>query len=582
MKILIEEIYFENVFPTRGNLEKESKPLKIFKWVQYKLIVPTSDFIIGLFEYMMRTKWFIIIFIALFVRMDGIALICDFITIFLYVPISFDPGAIYQTVLMLFVTFWPILMMIPKIFILYVVYLILDHIRVKKAENILYKHENYNEGFYSSTGTVITVTAPMEAGKTTLITDMTLIGERKIRKDALAIMQEKHLLFPDFPFSKFEKDLDKRIISGEILTHTHIKKYVKNVIKKNFPEKNTLYGYDGHFDIDVGLGLTNLFTAISDYAQAYFLYTRVNPLSVANYSIEFRYDFVNNGHFRYYYGDFFNDDDFISRRSHIVDHNDYRLGKKMYPLSPVVHGHGGVVITLTEFGKDRGNVIKNRQHEARDEEANPLNDLMAEYQKLVRSACTISHKNMNKFITDEQRLEDINAEQRNISETQIFIEPQAEEKNALVMFWAEPVIFHKIVTGYLDIYFEKYRPKRSDKTLLFYLWGWLAFYCNLYLLKRYNRFGYKILRLRVKETVLDDKPKDTQKYFIQFRKIYNRHFRTDPWAKFYDDLNVLANVNIDEWAMYKELTADTQELQSQNSYFFKRLMLITKTLKGGE
>ena len=84
---------------------------------------------------------------------------------------------------------------------------ILNKVAANIAYAELYHGERRNRGFINERGVVTVVYAPMGAGKTALITDMALSAEVELRDQALEIILECDLQFPNFPWINLEDDL---------------------------------------------------------------------------------------------------------------------------------------------------------------------------------------------------------------------------------------------------------------------------------------------------------------------------------------------------------------------------------------
>ncbi len=575
--IYLIRILFDNYLEEDSKRKNvDSKFYKSFLFFEKKILDPVVNFIKDFLHYLIyESRFYLILFICIFFfDINLFTVVLDVIGWMFYFSSSLNLLSIFEIVVCVLLDLGPFLLKVPLIIYLLIAYLIFDKIRKNKAFEHLQHFENYNKGFICSLGINTLILGAPGAGKTQMMTDMVLSTEEILRTRLLNILIEIKNEFPDFPFHKLEKEMDDLIKHHQIYNHFMAKDFIsfKFYMMEN---TNDLYGYDFNrfkFDYDNGLYVENLYEALSDYAQANYLYSLKTPLSATNFAIRHDGKLVDRNHFKVWNYDYFKaKSNMIDYRfnSKIIDFNSFRINKKLNTEEKNSYKLDGGVVALTEVGKERRNQFYTNKLDRNDFKANQLNDGFNDYMKMKRHDCTIRNKPIFMLFADDQREESLNADLRDLFEYKITIHQQdASFQSSLFGFDNSlSIVILETIVAKIDEFNLKYDVVRSDKTLLKYLLNKVSYAINSYLTKRHNTFDFKMIEVDV-DNGIDCKK---QKYFLMKKKIYSRRYSTNCYSAFFEEKYMQSSsgfIDLKNFGFYK---ANIKELVSMNSYFIEDL-----------
>ncbi len=155
---------------------------------------------------------------------------------------------------------------------------------------------------------------------------------------------------------------------------------------------------------DDALKENGLFDVAETYAHAYFIYMVQSSLILSNYSIRSDNEPIDLGNLPLWMTDFFGGRR-DGRRSHVLDFDVLRLGKKVMENNARAGSFEFGVVAITEIGKERGNNLELKEVKKSTDEANQKNDLFNSWLKMCRHSATVDNFPFIKVFTDEQRPE---------------------------------------------------------------------------------------------------------------------------------------------------------------------------------
>ena len=410
--------------------------------------------------------------------------------------------------------------------------------------------------------------------KTTLITDMALSQAVMFRQEAFTRLQKADMKFPYFPWICFEREILRCMEHGVIYNLASIKKWVKLKEKRFNKHGNVnlqLYGYDikryGEM-YNGGLKEETLFEVLSTYAQLYFIYVIESSLIVSNYAIREENALISEGNFPMWDTDFFSKHKRESRRSHILDFDVLRLGRKVIENNEKAGSFEFGVVAITEIGKERGNNLELKEIKKEAKETNQKNDLFNSWLKMCRHSATVDNFPFIKVFCDEQRPESWGADARDLCDV-ITIVKSGEQRLALPFYTIEEMLTEWAFNKFTSFYYEL-RFNRGDNTLLIYLLK----KATAYLFKRnesiYNRYGFSVLSIEKERGTMDGKT-EKRKYYLSSKKIYSDRFSTDCFSDYFNDLAIKTKIGLNDYIEYITSKASVKELKMQNSYFINSL-----------
>ena len=261
--------------------------------------------------------------------------------------------------------------------------------------------------------------------------------------------------------------------------------------------------------------------------------------------------------------------DALSRHSHILDFDMLRLGKKMIERNAKSNAFEFGVLIMTEVGKERGNMLETSEMKKSDEEANQKNDRFNEWMKMIRHSATVDNFPFVRVMMDEQRAMSLGADARELAYI-IEIEETGELRLAMPFFQLGEIL-HAVVGRRFAKWYEDFRYRRGDNTLVSHFLKWLAAAETRHYERIYNTFSYKRVSVKMQNGSLEGESKE-RKYYIMPKKIYSKRFSTDAYADFFYEKAIRSEVGIEDLEEYEGERATLRELEAQHSYFIGNLM----------
>ena len=453
---------------------------------------------------------------------------------------------------------------------------------IKKGyDDLAHKHA-MNCGFLKSTDYCINIKGAPGAGKTSLAVHMGLEWNNIQHKDALDIMFSMEMLFPAFPFAAFRLKVEEYIASHLVWCVPQLDIIVDEIEEcyNRTPSPHLLYGYDADlwtYDRDTGTALISIFDAMRRYAKAYLIYSNDN-LIVSALPIRIDGYFKRIGkHLEKWYGEFFKrtmrEVKKVSKYSHILDEDAWRLGKKMDPDGKFAGTFCPGIWIKPEIGKSHGNQFETEGQKRDDDECNEKNDLFHWMLKMLRHVCSTIHNVVfMRVITDEQRPEDLPANLRMIMSI-VAIEDKSELKLALPFARQIDWLYEHTYKPFIKFY-EDYCHHRSDVVLSVFLMKLaVSGLYNLYWYI-YNTFGYYELDLSVEkgsEYGKGDSVKRTHLYYFFVKLAYSERFSTDSHSMWFAKEQIEAGVGIRDYPTYQGIMQTPEEMDAQHDFFIEKM-----------
>lgn len=573
--VILSSVLLNLMTKTENNdYGKETRPLKIFRKITVKYVMPIVRYIQTLFQFFRYygIYWKLLIVIWVF-NLNLATIVVGFLAFYFYFAITFDFVSIYTNLVRLFSDSKVFFSVMPWWGYVLVLLVVINICCKAYARDYLKHMELRNKGFINSLPIVSMIVGTMGLGKTTLLTDMTLSQQAIFRDKAYTMMLECDSKFANFPWQIFELELIEEIEAKRIKNLATMRRYIyrKKTAFNKQPTTDNCFTYDIDkypMDYDDKKGIIPLWEVLEIYAQLFFIYIISSSLIVSNYSIRDDARLKDKGNLPLWDSDFIKresiDVEKRSRYSHILDFDIMRLGKKVKENNPRSDSFDFGVITITEAGKERGNSVENSGKRKTDASTNQLNDGFNKWIKLCRHPATVDNYPFVKVFFDEQRPESLGADARELCQL-VHIRAASDKKNALPFFFIEDFLYKLIYTRLIKIY-ESHRYRRGDMTLSAHLAHILATAIHNRYSRLYNLYGYKVLTLEVEDGTQDGKYKESS-YYLAFKKIYSKRFDTACFGDIFAKRSVKTSGDILRYPEYKQLRANTNELKSQNSHF---------------
>lgn len=547
---------------------KDTVPLKVFKAASRVTYQPVKRFVAGYIAIIKENSWIWICWVILWALNFNLAtIVVEFFAYYFFFAVEFDFATIYIQLVKLFADLKTPFIYFPYWALLFFIYPLFDRFRKRIANLRLRHYEARNCGFINELPIVSLTCGSMGKKKTTAITDMVLSQEVMFRQKAFDILQKNDMKFPMFLWIKFEKALQTEIENDRVYNLATVKCWVISL-----EQNGELFGYEGErygLEYDNGLKAENIYSVLSTYAQAYFIYIIQSSLIVSNYSIRTDNLLADSGNFPMWLTDFF-PTNFRrnSRHSHILDFDILRLGKKVLENNPNAGSFEFGVIGITEIGKERGNNLELQEKKKSADEANQKNDRFNSWLKMCRHSATVDKFPFIKVFADEQRPESWGADARDLCDI-VNIVSSGELKLAMPFYTIGDMIAEWAFNRFINLYYD-FRFRRGDNTLLVHILKSVTAWLWKRNVKIYNRYGYSVLKIEKERGTMDGKIQ-RKKYYLMSAKIYRKRFATDCFADYFNDMALRTNVGLNDYREYLTDCASVGELKAQNSYFINAL-----------
>ena len=572
---------FNRALTTLNVRNEESKQLKQFKVLEIKF-GRLKAWIVSFKEFLQNKKYLTLWLAIWLYNLNFFTIICELIAFIFYFPSTFDILNLYVIVYKLFFDLMLMFKGLP-VFLWIIIGLIgLNVYRHNKAISNLEYYESYNTGFVKSLPSVNVVHGLMGSGKGQVMTDIVLTKGKTMREDAKETLEKFDRMFPYFPFVLLESTLKLWRLQHRIFSLSTIEKEIEKRKKMFYhaydrhlfkSAKAVLWGYDFlkyGLEYNNNLYMVNIFNIITEYAQAYFVYT-TKELNISNYAIRSDGILEDFGNFPLWNYDFFNRNpeelDKISTYGHILDQDILRRGKKVNPNNPFSDTLEFGVVVMTELDKERGNQFVEKELKFSDEETNQKNDLFNFGLKLDRHSSTIDFKHYMFIIFDLQRLNSTNAD---LQECGGHLGVGRKDKKNFVMplFFLEE-FFAGLLAGFYTKYYSLSKLYHADNTLLLHLIKKVLGGFYNYYDKMYNLYGYDLHHLQIED--LSTNTIKERKYFLLYKKNHALRYYTDSLVDYFRKSALNKNVGIDDYPSYSGVKATKEEFSKQNSYFQQKL-----------
>ena len=556
---------------------KESKPLKAFKRLSDVTYRPVKRFLGGFIDFIKTTPVYLKIWACIWAFYFNLfTIVIEFIAFYLYFVVSFDFGSIYRQIYKFFFDIWTIIDFLPLWSLLLAGIIGLEYMSRNIGYNELYHRERRNRGFGNERGVVTVVYGEMGAGKTALITDMSLSADVELRDMAFEIILESDLKFPNFPWINLEDELKKAILFHVVYDLWSCRRWLKKKYRRwlKSPCREKIFGYDYErygLTYNNALEVADVWQVLDDYACAFVIYIRQRSLIVSNFSIRSDNFISDLGNFPLWNADFFKRDsrliDSFSRHSHIIDYDMLRLGKVMIENNPNKNAFGFGVYVISEIDKERKNAPELKDVKADSEQCNQKNDLFNVLLKMSRHACVVANRVFIKIFADLQRPESLGADARELGEV-VYIDGN-KEKTLTLPFFA-PFYFFELFYLWtkpkFDNLYTRYRYQRSDNTLFMYLLKNITSAMQHHYERICNTFGSTVLNLEVESGRMNGNVKK-RKYFRQDKKIWSGRYATNCLSGIFETRAEINRIGIDDLPEYAAKMATNEELSLQHSHF---------------
>lgn len=591
------------VYGTPNNdYNADTKPLKAFKRLALRVGLPVKTYVTGFFRFAKNAAAYRWIFCILWIyNLSFLTIQLEAVAYLFYFSIAIDFLSIWTQIVKLCIDLTVAIGFLPWWLWAIAGWKTFDSIRRKIGYARLEQYERRNRDFLNAHPGALFVVGKQRAKKTTIITDMALTQEDIFRSEAKKLIFECDKQFPNFPWINVElcykKARERHLMPTLASCRDFLKKLryhferdraekysqeVKNGVFRRLNKKHGyeygdfIFGYDferyGLF-YNNGIRVINVFEAIENYVQLFYIYTAPTSLIFGNYPIRTDLTRDDLGNFPDIRQDFFKSDpadmEKDSRYSHPMDFNASRLGKVTDVNDPYKDGQEIGITTLMEFAKERGNQNTNAGLKAEDDECNVKNDGFELNTKMKGHDATIMYYTFDRKLYDDQRPDSLGADNRDLCDI-IMIREVTSGKIVMPGFaWGE--LLYLIATNIYDKTYFAFRKKRGDNTLFIYLLKKLYNPIYRYYDRIKNLYTVQTARLKTWNEMTNETEQENGKYYVSHKKVYSNRFATDGIKDFYHQKALRSKVGLNDYPTFGDVRMTVKEMRGMNSRFYTQI-----------
>ena len=582
---------------------KDSGPLRCWKWGRNKVIRPVVRAVKGYIRFVRSRKLYVLAFVLIW----GYAL--NFLTIGLeaaafvfYVGPAVGWGNIWIQIAKFVIDFsvawfffpWPVWFALGY----WLFHLWRRHLGTKR---LLEKIELGFEFIKKYVGALFFV-GRQRSKKTSCIVMCKLLYERFYRDRALKKLKRWKKRFPRFPWINVVKFTQAARKDRRLFMLYHCRKFARRLRsiyrlpKGDFKDKwvawfrrrygytydNLMFDYDpteGGMQYDNALELIDVFKAIEVFMQLFWIYGNELTSDFANFSIREDFTFDDEGNFPIFDGDILKkttkESMDASQYSKIINYDAFRPGVKFDENDPFKDSAEYGIRVVEEYAKERGNK-DTRQRAAKGEEefvATQNNDGYELDNKVRGQVALVDFDDYSVGLYDDQREGSLGADNKDLA-TVCKIEGVAEEVFLLPFFEVEEAIFRFMEWIYDKVFMSLFSKKGSNTLLQYFL---DKLFCPLFAWheKLENEFTASKVKLRVRDGAVEGADTSTmEELWLLHRVVYRGRYASDSCKSFYEYRFKRSTKGMDDYETYDTINVTTKQRSKQKSYFSE--LMLTK------
>lgn len=579
MPIVLVLVLVKALAYSQVNNDYNQDTTALVRWKRFvdKVCKPVKAWFVVLFNFFKEHKaWIRLCFVVWAFSFNFFSIVIEFVAFYFYFIASFVFTDVYGQIVKLIFDLSPMLDFLPGIVWLVATIWLVNRIRRNVGYNRLNHMEMKNRGMLNSMPIVAMWCGTMGKGKTTSLTSSSLSWEIMFRDKAFELMLETDMKFPYFPWINFEVALRKAMAKHSVYNLATCRRFVRSKMLKFYrkPYQCNIFDYDFErygTTFNDELKMIDIWKALEDYAQLYFIYVVESSLIISNYSVRTDLVMQDAGNLPLWNTDLFQRrpelSQAYSKRSHILDFDCLRLGKKMIENNKLANSFEFGVVSITEIGKERGNMLENKHKKKTDAETNQLNDLFNSTLKMIRHAGTVCNFCFVRVLLDEQRPESWGSDGKELADV-VFIKEKSEMRLAMPLFLEE--LFLDWFLNKFRSKYSEYRYEHGNNTLGMHLYHGIASLLYNYRLRTYNTFGYQTWDIQV-TSGRNESEYEIKNYYLLYKKDYADRFASDAYSDFYVTKSLDSEYGINDLPAYQATKATVDEFKQQNSYFMTDL-----------
>lgn len=581
---------------TRHN--EDTRPLRGFKKMRDRAWIPFKGAVFAFNRFMKRHWWYLLVMALIWAYNVNILAIANEVLAYLfYVSWAGDFSAFSNILIQaakLAVDLTVVQNFIPGWIWFLIGYKLLDIWRKHIGRNRLKKCIEADMEFIDKYPGALFVTGKQRSKKTSMLTMLKILFERRFREAADKRLLQRDAQFPFFPWINLEKFIQRNRSEHKIFMLYHCRKFIRKLrtihaledtkrrarylalLKKEYGYgwDDCFFGYDTSYGLEYNDGLTHvhLFEAMEMYSQLFFIYSQTSPLDLSNLSIREDFTWRDHGNFPVFDGDLLGRDagesTKASKYSHVIDFDAFRPGLKFDPDNPnrdaVEYGIGVVQEVDKERKNSKTRAASGNKADGELGIATQDNDGFEIDLKVRGQVALVDFYDFWVWLIDAQRVGDLGASNADLT-NQVFIKGRAKEALKIPFFEVEETLFGLVTAIYNKIH-RFFRSRKGSNTLFHHLIK-LAYEP---IWKAHDRVEkeFTVWKLDTKVTDGGDNEElGRDGFWILSYVTYRARFASDVCKAFYEYRFARSKRGIDDIPCYTAIETDVKMMMAQNSYF---------------
>ena len=446
-----------------------------------------------------------------------------------------------------------------------------DRWRLGYAEDRLYALDAHNKRILEAVPMCNYIVAMPRTGKDMMMNSMALTFAAMDRATSLEILNDNMKRFPRFPWIIFELWLKEQIMDGKIRSWVT----ARDATRAEYAWQEFIgrfWDYEKHLypmTFNDGLKIITLRDSLEEYAQAYFTYTLTTSYLVSNAPVRDDFIIQDEGNFVIVDTDYLCREPElipkISKYSHIVDWDMFRLGVKVLEKNPNVGAFEFGILVFTEIDKERKNNDQLKETKAKDQECNQKNDLFNLWMKMSGHGAMLANRCLLHVLTNAQRPSSWGADGHELCAV-MHIEKHKGEDYTLPFFWLEKALIKRFLKWW-DKLFDESRFRWGDHHLITWLGQGLAAMLFRYVVCRGNLYGYYGQKIMTETGTSDDhKNFEDMTYNVIFRTAYAERYASDYFKAFANMQTERCEIGFNDLPTYAGKYPTIAEMQLSHSH----------------
>lgn len=587
-----------------GETIEQSRESKPYKWFMRHVAPWTRkarDFIKGYFDFLSpeETRWYkrwyknALVLIWLY-NLNIVTIMLEVAAFIFFFLKSWDFVSIYTLVVKALLDLTVALEFLPTIIEVVIGYKIFDWFRHRLGKKSRMNKYKKTEKFLEDYPGALFIVGKQRSKKTSLLTQLKCVEERRFRNKADEKMAERDKQFPFFPWAIFERTVD-RCRDKQFIVLEDIKffaLYVKRAYEAR-EDARRFRGLSAYLETEYGFEIADvinyakvypmvykagptdvsLFKAIERYMMLYLINSQPSTLDISNFSIREDFTFKDYGFFRVFDGKPFRESSDSRKNeqySHCMNYDAFRPGEAFDQETrydeAVEYGIG----VCQEFSKERKNQkTRAQQQQLEERKATQNNDGFELDTKMRGHVATIDNFDFWRWLFDDQRADALGADNKDMT-TQATIKKTSAGKIVLPFFGIDELVY-VLASKFRDGFHYLTKNKKKGKTLLDYFINlvYQPFFHHYDCVK--NRYTVYALKLKIVDGCDQEIFDAGLKLYVIHAFTYNDRFATDSARVFYEEKHRKAKRGLNKIEQYEGLYPTSRNFTNHRSYFVEEM-----------